>query len=141
MKKYLGFIILAVVIIALLVVAIIFDDSESNYLKDVTLNDIIDKIDDEKSFILYINQSDCTHCKQFTPNFISVLRDNDLVAYSLNLSTLNDEENELFDKTFEVDGTPTVLFYKDGSESLIKLEGEQTKAKIKSKLEAAGFIK
>ena len=141
MKKYLGFIILAVIIIALVVVAIVFDDSKSNYLKDSTLEQVIDMIDDEKDFILYINQSDCEHCKQFTPNFISVLRDTDLVAYSLNLSELSDEDTDLYSSTFDVDGTPTVLFYTEGNESLIRLEGEQTKAKIKSKIEAAGFIK
>lgn len=140
MKKYLGIIILAVIIVALVVVAIVFDDSESNYLKDTTLTEVIDMMDDEKSFILYINQSDCEHCKQFTPNFISVLRETDLVGYSLNLSNLSEEDMDLYESTFDVDGTPTVLFYTEGNESLIRLEGEQTKAKIKSKIEAAGFI-
>ena len=140
-KKYKWLIDFIAVIIALIIVAIVFSEDEGKYIKDISLNEVVDKIDNKDSFILYIKQTDCEHCKSFTPNFISVLSQNNIKAYSLNISNLSEEENTTYSELFDVEGTPTVLFFDKGNESLIRIEGEQTKAKIKSKIEAAGFIK
>lgn len=140
-KKYKWLIAFIAVIIALIIVAIVFSEDEGKYIKDISLNEVVDKIDNKDSFILYIKQTDCEHCKSFTPNFISVLSQNNIKAYSLNISNLSEEENTTYSELFDVEGTPTVLFFDKGNESLIRIEGEQTKAKIKSKIEAAGFIK
>ena len=140
-KKYKWLIAFIAVIIALIVVAIVFSEDEGKYIKDISLNEVVDKIDNKDSFILYIKQTDCEHCKSFTPNFISVLSKNNIKAYSLNISNLSEEENTTYSELFDVEGTSTVLFFDKGNESLIRIEGEQTKAKIKSKIEAAGFIK
>ena len=140
-KKYKWLIAFIAVIIALIVVAIVFSEDEGKYIKDISLNEVVDKIDNKDSFILYIKQTDCEHCKSFTPNFISVLSQNNIKAYSLNISNLSEEENTTYSELFDVEGTPTVLFFDKGNESLIRIEGEQTKAKIKSKIEAAVFIK
>ena len=83
----------------------------------------------------------CEHCKAFTPNFISVLSENNIEAYNLNISNLSEKEQETYNELFDVSGTPTVLFFDKGEESLIRIEGEQTKARIKSKIESAGFLK
>lgn len=141
MKKHLGLIIFAIIIIALVVVAVVFSENEEDYIHEISIKEVIKKIDNKDDFILYIKQSDCEHCKEFTPTFMSVLRENDIKAYSLNLTNLSEKDNELYEKTFDVEGTPTVLFYNKGNESLIKIEGAQTKAKVKSKLESTGFIK
>ena len=140
-KKYKWLIAFIAVIIALIIVAIVFSEDEGKYIKDISLNEVVDKIDNKDSFIQYIKQTDCEHCKSFTPNFISVLSQNNIKAYSLNISNLSEEENTTYSELFDVEGTPTVLFFDKGNESLIRIEGEQTKAKIKSKIEAAGFIK
>ena len=136
MKKYLGLIIFGIIIVAL-----VFNESDDKYIHEISLDNVIDKIDNEDSFILYIKQTDCEHCKAFTPNFVSVLSENNVEAYTLNISNLSDDDNDLYKETFDVEGTPTVLFFNDGNESLIRINGEQTKAKIKSKLESTGFIK
>ena len=141
MKKHLGLIIFLIIIIALVVVAVVFSEDETEYIKEISLNDVIDKQEDGDSFILYIKQTDCEHCKEFTPTFMSVLREHDLKAYALNVANLTEEENEIYADTFDVDGTPTVLFFDKGNESLIRIEGAQSKAKVESKLESTGFIK
>lgn len=141
MKKHLGLIIFLIIIIALVVVAIVFSEDETEYIKEISLNDVIDKQEDKDSFILYIKQTDCEHCKEFTPTLMSVLRENDIKAYALNLTNLTEEENEIYTDTFDVNGTPTVLFFDEGNESLIRIEGAQSKAKVESKLESTGFIK
>ena len=141
MKKHLGLIIFLIIIIALVVVAVVFSEDETDYIKEITLNDVINKQEDGDSFILYIKQTNCEHCAEFTPTFMGVLREHNLKAYALNLTDLTEEENEIYADTFDVSGTPTVLFFEDGNESLIRIEGAQSKAKVKSKLESTGFIK
>lgn len=140
-KKYKWLILFIAIIIALIVVCFVFSEDEDKYIHDIGLSDVIDKMDNKDSFILYIKQTDCEHCKAFTPDFISVLSQNNIEAYSLNLSNLSEEENNTYSELFDVEGTPTVLFFEDGNESLIRIQGEQTKAKIKSKIKSAGFIK
>lgn len=141
MKKYTGLIILILVIISLIVISVVFSESDDKYLKELNMEKVIEKIDNKDSFILYIKQTDCSHCKEFTPNFISVLSKNNLKAYTLTLDTLSNEDKTLYEEHINVDGTPTVLFYTEGNENLIRIEGAQNKNKITSKLEATGFIK
>ncbi len=142
MKKYKWLIILSVIVIALVVIAISFSDKESDYIKETSIQNIIKMQEKEKTFILYIKQTNCEHCKVFTPRFMSVLKKHNLKAYALNLTDLSDKEKEKYDDMFDIDGTPTVLFYDEGQENkLIKIEGEVTKDKIESKLKSAGFIK
>ena len=57
------------------------------------------------------------------------------------METTSEEETKTYQDTFTIEGTPTVLFIDKGNESLIRIEGEQSKEVIKSKLEAAGYIK
>ena len=142
MKKYKWLIILGIVILTLSIVAIAFSDKsvdEDKYLKEISLTKVLKKIEDKERFILYIKQTSCEHCKAFTPVFARVLMENKQKAYVLNLTNLSEEDTKTYEKKFNVSGTPTVLFYDEGSESLVRIEGEQTKERIQSKLEAAGF--
>lgn len=141
MKKYKWLIVLGIIVVVLSFIAVFFSEDESKYLQEVSINKIIKMKENNKSFILYIKQTNCEHCKVFTPRFINVLKKNNLKAYTLNIANLSEEDNKIYTDNFEVEGTPTVLFFENGSESLIRIEGEQTKEKIISKLEATGFIK
>lgn len=139
MKKYKWLLAIVAIIVVLSVIAIVFTDNESKYLHEITLQDAINKKEKGDKFILYIKQTNCEHCKVFNPRFVSALKDTKLEAYVLNLSNLSTEENNKYSDTFDVTGTPTVLFIDDGSESMIRIEGEQTKEKIISKIKAAGY--
>lgn len=140
MKKHIGLIIFIVIIIALILVAYLPND-EDKYLQEVSMSEVTKKINNKDSFILYVKQTDCTHCKAFTPNFASVLKDTKTKAYVLNVTNLSDDDRKIYDSTINADGTPTVFFYTDGEKSMITLEGEQGKDKIKSVLKTAGFVK
>ena len=142
MKKYKWLIILSIIVIALVIVAISFSDKESDYIKETNIQNIIKMQEKDKTFILYIKQTNCEHCKVFTPRFLSVLKKHNLKAYALNLTDLSEKDKKKYDDMFEIEGTPTVLFYNEGEENkLIRIEGEVTKDKIESKLKSAGFIK
>ena len=132
---------LLVIIIALVVVIAVFSENEGKYLKDISLNELNTKVSNKDSFILYVKQTNCEHCKAFSPVFVSALKDSKLTAYSLNMTDLSEDEQKTFDNMFTVDGTPTVLFITEGEEGFLKLEGEQSKEKIISTFQKTGFIK
>ena len=139
---YKWLIILLVCIIALIIIGTAFSDTESDYIHETTIKDIVKMKEKEKSFMLYIKQTNCEHCRVFTPRFLSVLKEYKLEAYSLNIANLSDKDKEKYDDMFDIDGTPTVLFFDSGEENkLLRIEGEVTKEKIESKLKSAGFIK
>ena len=92
MKKYKWLIILVLVIITLSVISIIFSDNPDKYIKEIGINEVIKKQKHEDSFILYIKSTNCEHCKVFTPRLTSVLKENKLKAYALNLANLSEEE-------------------------------------------------
>lgn len=140
MKKYLWIIILLAVIITLGVLVIVFSPNKS--LEEIKYQEIQNKIEKKDTFILYIKSTDCEHCKAFTPTFTEVLSKYKLKAYTLNIANLSDKEYNKYEDDFsDVEGTPTVLFYKNGEKQMITIEGEQPKAKVTSKLKTAGFIK
>ena len=97
-------------------------------------------MENEDTFILYIKQTTCDHCKTFSPKLASALKETGLKAYSLNLTNFKEKDQELYDKTFKVNGTPTVLFIIDGNESMHNIEGDQSKDKVISMFEKTGFV-
>lgn len=141
MKNYKWLIVLGIVILILIVVSVVFSDNEDKYLKEVSIDKVLDMKENDESFILYIKQTNCEHCKVFTPRFVNVLKEKKLKAYVLNLTDLSTEDNKKYENNFDIKGTPTVLFFDNGDESLIKIQGEQTKEQIISKIESAGFLK
>lgn len=124
-----------------LFIVILTGCNNSNTITEINYSKLEDMIDNKDSFILEIVQTGCSHCEEFSPRFKAVLKTNNLKAYSLNLYNLNNEEREKFSKlTTNVTGTPTVLFFKDGSETSIKITGAVSNEKIEERLKDAGYI-
>lgn len=132
-------IILTLIVVSTLMLTGCEDDS--NVVREIDYSEFEEKIDNKDSFILEVIQTGCSHCEEFSPRFKAVLKTNNLKAYSLNLYNLNNEEREKFSKlTTNVTGTPTVLFFKDGSETSIKINGAVSNEKIEERLKDAGYI-
>lgn len=124
-----------------LFIVILTGCNNSNTITEINYSKLEDMIDNKDSFILEIVQTGCSHCEEFSPRFKAVLKNNNLKACSLNLYNLNNEEREKFSKlTTNVTGTPTVLFFKDGSETSIKINGAVSNEKIEERLKDAGYI-
>lgn len=143
MKKTMSFISLFLVLALLLVGCENKEDSnESKYLVEVNYSTFTSMVDNGDSFILEVVQTGCSNCTAFTPKFESVLEEYEITAYSLNLSDITDLEKDDFLNQYEVSGTPTVMFFKDGKETstMKRLTGNQDKEKIISKLKSNGYI-
>lgn len=112
-------------------------------LKTISFDDLKEKMDNKESFILEVIQTDCSHCKEFSPRFKKVLKENDLTAYQIDTQKLSKDEKKEFDSIIYVSGTPTVVFIKDGkeTETHYRISGAVSNNKVIEKLKKAGYIK
>jgi len=116
--------------------------NDNEHLKDIDYTTFNKMIENKEKFILEVVQTGCANCTDFTPTFESVLEEYDIIAYSLNITDMNEEENETFIEKYKVSGTPTVLFFENGKETstLKRITGNQEKSKVISKLKVNGYI-
>lgn len=117
--------------------------SSSDSISEIKYADFQKKIADKESFILEVVQDGCSYCESFTPKFDKVLTKYEVKANSLNLTDLSDAERKEFNNNYQISGTPTVLFFKDGKESSIlnRISGNKDEDTIISKLKVNGYIK
>ena len=117
-------------------------DSSSN-LKDLSYKELDSKLENKETFFFVVTQDGCSHCESFVPVLEKVLKEQNVVGYNLNLTNMSKEEDEQFSKIFEVDGTPTTIFVKDGQEvSLLqRINGEADEERIIQKLKNNDYIK
>ena len=143
MKKI--FIILAVIIATLISLILIFSNKDNNnsYLKEIDYEDYINILNDNETFILYVNQTNCKHCTAFTPIFTNVLNKNKVLAYVINLTDMDNDNKETFLNELSINGTPTVLFFQEGVElgKFSRISGEKSAEYVTKKLKDLGFIK
>ena len=116
--------------------------STSKSITNLKYSDFQKKIANKESFILEVMQDGCSHCESFTPKFDKVLTEYKVKAYALNLAKMASPEKKEFNNNYEVDGTPTVMFFKDGEETSIlnRINGDKDKETIIVKLKNAGYI-
>ena len=88
------------------------------------------KIENKETFVLFMWQTGCSHCESFEPTLEEVIKEKDILIYSINLADLTEEEYaKLENKTF-IKGTPTIVYVKDGSVQSTKLVGDKSKADL-----------
>ena len=114
-----------------------------SYFNEIKYKEVIEKIENDESFILVISQTTCTHCASFKPKMASVARDYKLDVYYIDVDLLSEKENDKFKKYISFDGTPATVFIKNGEETsaATRINGDASIEKIKNKLKSNGFIK
>lgn len=117
--------------------------SSSDSVSEIKYSNFQKKLANKESFILEVIQDGCSYCSEFSPKFDKVLSKYEVKAYSLNLTDLSDAERNEFNNNYQISGTPSVLFFKDGEESSIlnRINGNQDEDMIVSKLKTNGYIK
>lgn len=135
MKKMLGKIFLIVCCIFLM------SGCKSN-LERVNYDEVMSMINQGNTFILEITQDNCSHCQEFSPRFKSVLKDNNVTAYNLNITYISEDDYNKFNDKYNFNGTPTVMFFKDGKEVLSsRISGAVGSKNITQALKKQGYIK
>ena len=134
---------ISVVIIVLLATIFFFNNDANKYYKEISFNELQAMIEKEETFFLYIKQTSCNACKEFTPVFKKILNENKITGYSLNLTDLKENDVEDFENILKIQYTPTIAFFEDGIElgAMTRIEGSKKKDFVVNKLIARGFIK
>lgn len=141
-KKFIIFCIVLLIIVFGLLFVFFFNKQDSPYLKEISYEEYIEKVNNSESFILYVKQTYCSHCKSFTPVISKVLEDYKIEANYINLTKLSDNERDIFTNELSINGTPSVLFFEEGIElgKYSRIVGDKTYKYIVNKLETQGYI-
>jgi len=117
------------------------NDDSISYLTEITFSELKEKLENKEDIVLEIVQTGCHNCTSFSPKFEEVLEEYKIEAYSLNISLLDEDGKKWLDE-YEVDGTPTVIFFKGGKEisKMKRMVGDQDKERIISKFKSNGYI-
>ena len=116
-------------------------NSEINYFKELSVNDFVSLIDNKEDFVLVISQTWCGHCTNYKPKVEEVANNNKVIIYYIEYNMLSENEKNTFNGYVEFLGTPTTVFFKDGTELVdAKIEGDTTSKKIESILKDNGYI-
>lgn len=150
MKKKIGIVIALIAFLALVIGGIIYikrtkDLAQKEIDKHLVLingYEFKEKIDNKETFMLIMTKTDCTHCESYLPTYKKVLYDYNLTGYQIHLDKLNNEETSYVKGIASINGTPTIIFIKDGEEmsALNRLVGDQSRTKTIERLKVMGYI-
>ncbi len=116
---------------------------KKNYLNEISYKEYEKKLNNKESFILEIMRTDCSACISFKPKLTEVVNKYKVTVYFINTDHISDsEKDKLFENT-GISGTPTVIFYENGTEETIssRITGSVSTDRIISKFKANDIIK
>ncbi|WP_290755104.1 MULTISPECIES: thioredoxin family protein [unclassified Exiguobacterium] len=119
-----GVIALIVLVGGLLLVFTDRDDSASKN-GNLTATQVADKVKSGDEFYTYFYQTGCVHCEKVKPYLVPLGEKQDIPFEQIDLAV----EQTAWD-TFGIEGTPTVVHFKDGKE-VGRVAGEQTEDSYK----------
>ena len=114
----------------------------NSHLVLLNASEFKEKIENKESFIIIMTGSKCSHCEAYLPIFKKVLSDYDLTAYQIHTDLLNNEEQAFVKGVATINGTPTVIFIKNGEEisAMNRLVGEKSRTETIDRLKIMGYI-
>lgn len=144
MKKKKNFLAIAIIALAIIIGGlVVYNLFFKNNLTSLTVDEVIEKINNKDSFVLCITQTTCTHCNSYKPKLEKVSENYDLEIFYIDIDKYEQEEINNFKKYISFDGsTPVTAFIKDGEETTAsnRIFGDTSYDKIVKKLKNNGFI-
>lgn len=112
------------------------------YFNEIKYKEVIEKIENDESFVLVVSQTTCSHCASYKPKIEKVANKYEINIYYIDVDLLNEEEEEKFSSYISYDGTPVTIFIKNGEETSMatRINGDASIEKIERKLKSNGFI-
>lgn len=106
-------------VIGLLAALLVLVACGSTKAYEVSTENVVERIENKESFILYIGSKDCSACQQFAPTFEEVYNDYPDTLYSIEYTSAIAKDKETFEALEEnhiqkVTGTPSVYVIKEG---------------------------
>lgn len=140
-KKYLLIVSILIVILGIIIGYFIF--SMNDNLVKLNYDEIMEKMDNNESFVLCISRTTCSHCNVYKPKLRKVANKYDIKIYYTDVDRYSKNDLKDFNSKISFDGgTPTTLFIKNGEEktTATRIEGDVSIEKIVDKLKKNGFI-
>lgn len=145
MKKRKNFFIIALLTLtAIIGLLTIYNLFFKTGLTELTVDKVIEKIENKEDFVLCISQTTCTHCNSYKPKLKKVGQNYDLEIFYVDIDKYEQEEIDNFKKYISFDGsTPVTAFIKEGKETTAsnRIFGAVSYDKIIKKFKSNGFIK
>lgn len=109
---------------------------------EISYKEFKNKLESKESFVLVVGKKDCSYCDDYKTTLKLVAKDTNFKVDYIDISKFSEEESSDFKSIVSIDGTPTTVFFKNGSEttSYDRLGGAVSAKKLINKLEKLGFI-
>lgn len=105
---------------------------DSLYQNQVTPDDLDNELDEDGGLFVYYYGADCPHCQRVSPILIPMAEED----FGLDMKELNLQEyNNSIWRKYDIEGTPTVVYYQDGKEVDRVSGAAPSEAEIESKYE------
>ena len=141
MKDRKNIILAILILLFIVIVTLLFFNNNNGKLIELTLDNVVEKLENKEDFILCISRTTCSHCYDYKPKLESVAKEKNIDIYYIDVDKYDEDE---FSNIISFDGsTPTTIFIKNGEESTTanRINGDASKTKIINKLKSNGFIK
>lgn len=90
------------------------------YQNQITPDELNEELASSGDVTVYFYSPTCVHCQNTTPVLVPVAEDLDVDVKKLNLLEFEDDWD-----TYQIEGTPTLVHYKDGEE-VTRIDGERS---------------
>lgn len=105
---------------------------DENYQNIILPNDLQAKIDSGEGVFAYMFSPECSHCKQFTPKLMPVAEQE-----GIQIDQLNVLEYENAWTTYQLQGTPTLIYFENGEE-VSRLYGDHNEESVRQFFASVG---
>lgn len=98
---------------------------DENYQNIILPEDLEKKIESGEGVFAYLFSPTCSYCKQFTPKLMPVAEKEDIQIDQLNVL-----EYENAWTTYQIEATPTLIYFEDGKE-VTRLVGDHSEDEVR----------
>ena len=109
---------------------------------EINYDEYSNMIENSEDFILYLGSANCSHCMDFKPTLEKVIKKYQLDVKYVDISLLSSKEYAVLKNKTKLQGTPTVVFVKDGIvQTSPKIVGALSYDKTVKIFKESGYIK
>ncbi len=114
-----------------------------SYIINTSLDEVITKVNNKESFILYIGSAKCSHCATYKPKLEKVVNKHKIKVYYVDVSKLDDKELNKLSDIVSYSGTPNTAFIVKGEDpgSQTHIDGDVSESYIEDALKDNGYLK
>jgi len=156
MRKNLIYIICSLIIIACLIVTIVIKNNKKEevvknlevkeqvvsqgFFKEISLGELLVKLDNKESFILLQSQTWCGHCVKTKPIYEEIVKEYNLEVFYIEVDLLTEQEKATLNAHINYKNTPCTVLIKEGVEAG-RIRGFYNKENLIKELVKIGAIK